>query len=46
MPALSLTVMDTIIEIKLYFSPWSLLEGQIYPRGCHPPDTTKVLPAR
>lgn len=41
-PLLSLTVIDTIMEIKLYFSPWSLLEGRVYPRGCHLPETTKV----
>lgn len=42
-PLLSLTVMDTTIEIKLYFSPWSLLEGRVYPRECHLPETTEVL---
>lgn len=38
-PPLSLIVMDMITEIKLYFSPWSLLEGRVYPRGYHLPET-------
>ena len=41
-PLLSLTVKGMIIEIKLYFSPWSLLEGWVYPMECHLPQTTEV----
>lgn len=41
-----LAVMDTIIEMKLHFSPWSLLGGRMCSRGWHLLESTKVLPLR